>query len=444
MFLNISESAILVLLFWESIAIMSFILINYWIKRTESVKAAAKALLINKAGDAFLLIFAISFILVFGCGISNFCTYYPVFVTSNTSHKLLALLITPPILIKSVQSVLSFWLNDAMEGPSPVSALIHSSTMVIAGLVVLNKFTYVFTTFSWRILSPIMISSVILAAVCSFLSYDLKNILANSTLLQVSMLFSILWLQLNSSWLGQFTSHAVYKSALFILFGIMITSNNNLQDVRHQQNRFNKLWVVLSLFPIIVFTSAPFTAFHGYKSSLAAKSMGFSGYLSLFSFLLILVSVITILISMNLVVVTLSSLVQKPCLLKESSDNIKLSWVAVCILLFILYTLSWTLNYKIMVMPQFLANLNYHTQLLNLNIGFNDSLFKTLLPLVTLIISFNSYRFIKRLTMQQVLLNTNNFLNLDFLFNRVIKHTQVISLFLFSDVRLIRVMYFLI
>ena len=228
---------------WEGVGLCSYLLINFWFTRIQANKSAIKAMLVNRIGD-FALLLAIFSI----CFIFNTLEYDVVFtlvplildyflVVGFFKINLLdtiCLLLFIGAMGKSAQLSLHTWLPDAMEGPTPVSALIHAATMVTAGVFLLARCSFIFE-FSQNTLNIIaFIGSVtaLFAATTGLFQNDLKKVIAYSTCSQLGyMIFSC---GLSSYEVGIFhlSNHAFFKALLFLGAGSIIHAVNDEQDMR--------------------------------------------------------------------------------------------------------------------------------------------------------------------------------------------------------------------
>lgn len=241
--LVIGGNLAVLLIGWEGVGVMSYLLINYWNLRIESNKSSLKALMLNKIGD-FCIIFSsillYNLLLTFNNIIINNLSLYYMQETINIyffelSHiGFLAFLLLIGAISKSAQFLFSMWLPDAMEGPTPVSALIHSSTMVAAGYILLLKYSLIFQA-SWYNLLLILLIGLITNLLATFITLtttDIKNTLANSTTAQISYMFFLFGYGYPIFSFLQFISHAFYKALLFMGFGGLIHQVKNNQDSR--------------------------------------------------------------------------------------------------------------------------------------------------------------------------------------------------------------------
>ncbi len=228
---------------WEGVGLCSYLLINFWYTRIQANKAALKALIINKIGDLAFLI-ALTLLGLFGYSLNFDILFLSLsfFEKINISFfyfnlKLLDFIcffLVIAAIGKSAQIGLHIWLPDAMEGPTPVSALIHAATMVTAGIFLLVRFSPLLE-YSPRILILITIIGALtsfIAATIGLFQNDIKKIIAYSTCSQLGyMMFACGNSCYNIAMFHLFT-HAFFKALLFLTAGAIIHSLNDEQDIR--------------------------------------------------------------------------------------------------------------------------------------------------------------------------------------------------------------------
>ena len=239
-----SDNFIQLFLGWEGIGLCSYFLINFWFSRIQAVKAAFKALIINRVGDVSLLS-AISLIF-FLTGSVDFSVltllipflqldYILLFMKFKINILyLISILLTISVLSKSAQIGLHTWLPDAMEGPTPVSALIHAATMVTAGVYLVIRLSFIFE-FVPKVLSFMVFIGAFTAffsATIALVQMDIKKLIAYSTCSQLGYMVYACGLSLYSLSLFHLFNHAFFKALLFLSAGSIIHSLNNEQDFR--------------------------------------------------------------------------------------------------------------------------------------------------------------------------------------------------------------------
>ena len=228
--LVISQNYLQLFIGWEGVGLSSYLLINFWFKRIQANKAAIKAMLVNRLGDA-ALICAIVLIWV-ECGNINFLSVFP-------NHAHLTNLTIPVLLLigavgKSAQIGLHTWLPDAMEGPTPVSALIHAATMVTAGVYLIIRSSCVFEIFPISLIFVTLVGSVtaLFAATIGLAQNDIKKIIAYSTCSQLGFMVLACGISYYSLGLFHLINHAFFKALLFLSAGSVIHALSDEQDIR--------------------------------------------------------------------------------------------------------------------------------------------------------------------------------------------------------------------
>jgi NADH-quinone oxidoreductase subunit L len=214
---------------WELIGITSYLLIGFWRYKESAVKAAKKAVIVLLIGD--MLVF--SGIALLWAQSNSVLISYVMANATGTVALMAALLITVGALTKSAQFPFHQWLPDAMEGPTPVSALLHSSTMVKAGVfLVAVLLTFLLGEGMGILLVGAGLASVILAAVNAASTTHIKKILAYSTIQDMGLMFIALGLNALPAAILLFIFQTFYKGLIFMDAGILTKTNNDETDIR--------------------------------------------------------------------------------------------------------------------------------------------------------------------------------------------------------------------
>ena len=220
-------------IFWELVGVSSYLLIGFWFEKATAADAAKKAFLTNRLGDfgfmlGILMVFAV-------IGSLNFATIQTK-LTDNTVvlggiGTLAGLLIFCGAMGKSAQFPLHVWLPDAMEGPTPVSALIHAATMVAAGVYMLCRVFFIFSPDALTGIAWIGGFTALLAALIAVQQNDIKRILAYSTLSQLGYMVMAVGLTGPTPAMFHLTTHAFFKALLFLGAGSVIHAMHHEQDI---------------------------------------------------------------------------------------------------------------------------------------------------------------------------------------------------------------------
>nr|WEG22896.1 NADH dehydrogenase subunit 5 [Gilpinia sp.] len=237
MMMIISPNLISILLGWDGLGLISYCLVIYY-QNVKSYNAGMLTVLSNRIGDIFLLL-SISWMMNFGGW--NFY-FYMEFLKNNDHMLMISLMILVASFTKSAQIPFSSWLPAAMAAPTPVSSLVHSSTLVTAGVYLLIRFENLFNNEKLIILFLLLSSlTMFMSGLNANFEYDLKKIIALSTLSQLGLMMSILFLGFKYLAFFHLLMHAYFKALLFMCSGIFIHSLNNFQDIRLLGSMFNQM-----------------------------------------------------------------------------------------------------------------------------------------------------------------------------------------------------------
>ena len=234
---------------WEAVGLCSYLLIGFWYKKPSAAGAAKKAFVVNRIGD-----------LGFGLGIMMIwvnlgtLSFHEVFERIGTLDEgtvtIIALLLFAGAVGKSAQFPLHVWLPDAMEGPTPVSALIHAATMVNAGVYMVARANPIFAEAPTAMLVVAIIGTftAVLAAAIALTQNDIKKVLAYSTVSQLAYMFMALGVGAFASAIFHLVSHGFFKGLLFMGSGSVIHGAGGEQDMRYMGNLRERMrWTYVTM-----------------------------------------------------------------------------------------------------------------------------------------------------------------------------------------------------
>nr|AVE15643.1 NADH dehydrogenase subunit 5 [Popa spurca spurca] len=230
-FLIIKLNLISILLGWDGLGLVSYCLVIYY-QNVKSYNAGMLTALSNRVGDVALLM-AIAWMLNFGSW--NYI-YYLDCMMNDYELCLISFLVVLAGMTKSAQIPFSAWLPAAMAAPTPVSALVHSSTLVTAGVYLLIRFSKAFPNWLLSFLLVISVLTMFMSGLGANFEYDLKKIIALSTLSQLGLMMSILSLGFSDLAFFHLLTHALFKALLFMCAGMVIHNVKNFQDIRFMGN----------------------------------------------------------------------------------------------------------------------------------------------------------------------------------------------------------------
>ena len=227
---------------WEGIGIVSYLLINFWFTRIQANKAAILALTMNRVGDMGLSIGYFALFALFGS--LDYATIFSIVPFMNeTAITIIGLLLLTGAMAKSAQIPLHSWLPGSMEGPTPVSALIHAATLVTAGLYLLLRSSPLleYSSTALLVITLTGATTAFFAATCGLVQNDLKRIIAFSTISQLGYMVMAVGLSQYNVALMHVINHAFFKALLFLGAGAVIHSFSDQQDVRRLGGLINFL-----------------------------------------------------------------------------------------------------------------------------------------------------------------------------------------------------------
>jgi len=262
---------------WEGVGLASYLLIGFWNKKHSANRAAMKAFIVNRVGDLGLALGIFVIFLTFGTvqfdgifdGVSRAIPSYFIFWGYEIHAITLAcILLFIGACGKSAQLGLHTWLPDAMEGPTPVSALIHAATMVTAGVFLVARFSplYEYAPDALLLVTYVGAATAIIAATIGMTQFDIKRVIAYSTMSQLGYMFFALGVSAYGAAMFHLVTHAFFKALLFLGAGSVIHAMSDEQDMRKMGGIWKKIPVTYAMMWIGSLALAGIPYFAGYYS----------------------------------------------------------------------------------------------------------------------------------------------------------------------------------
>ena len=319
MLVLVSSNNLLQMFFgWEGVGLASYLLIGFWHHKDSANKAAIKAFVVNRVGDfgyaigiagIFYIFGTISFDSIFS-QVDQFSEHQIQFLSfSFPALDFLCFLLFIGAMGKSAQLGLHTWLPDAMEGPTPVSALIHAATMVTAGVFLVARMSplYEFATFTNLFITFIGAATAIFAASIALTQNDIKRVIAYSTCSQLGYMFFAAGVGAYNASIFHLTTHAFFKALLFLSAGSVIHAMHHEQDMRKMGGLFKKIPFTATMMWIGSLAIIGFPYLSGYysKESILENAFYASNGIAYFAYLVgILTALLTAFYSWRLLFLT--------------------------------------------------------------------------------------------------------------------------------------------
>jgi NADH-quinone oxidoreductase subunit L len=278
--LVLASDIVLMFVGWEGVGLCSYLLIGFWFERPAAAAAGMKAFVVNRVGDAAFII-GVLFILVNvgGTSIAAINAAPEAGLLSPGLTTLVAILLFAGATGKSAQIPLFVWLPDAMEGPTPVSALIHAATMVTAGVYMVCRLggLYAASVPASTVVAWIGGATALLAATVALVQNDIKRVLAYSTISQIGYMFLGCGVGAYAAGMFHLVTHAFFKSLLFLAAGSVIHALGGEQDMRRMGGLRKHLPVTFPVFLVgaMAISGIPFLS--GFFSKDAILTSAFAG-----------------------------------------------------------------------------------------------------------------------------------------------------------------------
>ncbi|MDC3082910.1 NADH-quinone oxidoreductase subunit L [Pelagibacteraceae bacterium] len=319
MLVLVSSNNLLQMFFgWEGVGLASYLLIGFWHHKDSANKAAIKAFVVNRVGDfgyaigiagIFYIFGTVSFDSIFS-QVDQFSEHQIQFLSFNfPTLDFLCFLLFIGAMGKSAQLGLHTWLPDAMEGPTPVSALIHAATMVTAGVFLVARMSplYEFAIFTNLFITLIGAATAIFAASIALTQNDIKRVIAYSTCSQLGYMFFAAGVGAYNASIFHLTTHAFFKALLFLSAGSVIHAMHHEQDMRKMGGLFKKIPFTATMMWIGSLAIIGFPYLSGYysKESILENAFYASNGIAYFAYLVgILTALLTAFYSWRLLFLT--------------------------------------------------------------------------------------------------------------------------------------------
>ena len=262
---------------WEGVGLCSYLLIGFWYKKNSANSAAIKAFIVNRVGDfgfalgIFLIFYSfntLNYVEVFNAVPNNLNNDIEFLGLKISSINLICILLFIGSMGKSAQIFLHTWLPDAMEGPTPVSALIHAATMVTAGVFLVVRCSPIFeySQLALNIVTIVGITTAFYAATVALVQNDIKKIIAYSTCSQLGYMFFAAGVGAYNVAMFHLFTHAFFKALLFLGSGSVIHSFNNEQNINNMGGVWKKLPYTWALMIIGTLALTGFPLLSGFYS----------------------------------------------------------------------------------------------------------------------------------------------------------------------------------
>jgi NADH-quinone oxidoreductase subunit L len=278
--LVMASNMVLMFVGWEGVGLCSYLLIGFWYEKPEAAAAGQKAFIVNRIGDAgFLLGILFLFLFVGGTEFRAINQSALQGGVSQGAATLICLLLFIGACGKSAQIPLYIWLPDAMEGPTPVSALIHAATMVTAGVYMVSRLNllYSLSPAALQVVALVGAVTAVYAATMALVQNDIKRILAYSTISQIGFMFIGCGVGAYAAGMFHLTTHAFFKSLLFLAAGSVLHALSGEQDIRKMGGLSKHLPLTYPTFLIGALAIAGVPFLSGFFSKDAILSRAFAG-----------------------------------------------------------------------------------------------------------------------------------------------------------------------
>nr|QQQ88523.1 NADH dehydrogenase subunit 5 [Hyalella sp. 1356B]QQQ88627.1 NADH dehydrogenase subunit 5 [Hyalella tiwanaku] len=334
--LIISPNMVSILLGWDGLGLTSYVLVIYY-QNESSCNAGMLTILSNRIGDVCILM---SIAILSYAGSWNF------FCMDSMQYKVIYCLIVVAGMTKSAQIPFSAWLPAAMAAPTPVSALVHSSTLVTAGVYLIVRFFHILENSVFlQILLVISVMTMLMAGWGANFEVDLKKIVALSTLSQLGLMMMILSMGMKNVAFFHMISHAMFKSTLFMSAGVMIHMSNSAQDTRLMGGMGGSSPTLMTMFSVMNMSLLGFPFLSGFFSKDLSLDITVSSLYNMFVLTLIVIATgMTVSYSLRVIYLAVTnSTNSKSAYALEDSDSTVITSMLILFFMGVLmgYLFSW-------------------------------------------------------------------------------------------------------
>nr|ARH53929.1 NADH dehydrogenase subunit 5 [Lymexylon navale] len=456
MLLIISPNLISILLGWDGLGLVSYCLVIYY-QNVKSFNAGMLTALTNRIGDVALLI-SIAWMVNYGSW--NYI-YYMEYMKNDKYMMMISYLVVLAAITKSAQIPFSAWLPAAMAAPTPVSSLVHSSTLVTAGVYLMIRFMNVLDKNLMILMLFFSLMTMFMSGLGANFEFDLKKIIALSTLSQLGLMLSILFLGNKELAFFHLLTHALFKALLFMCAGNIIHNLNNMQDIRYMGSLVQSMPLTCVYMNICNLSLCGLPFLSGfYSKDLIVEFMSME-YLNIFVYLIFYVSIgLTVSYSFRLIYylnfnylnfISLNSMSEKNNIMLKGMMGLIL---LVCFMGSILMWLMFSSLYLIMLPKAmkmmtlmfivFGAWLGWETSKVTLNYQSYFLKYKNLnyflgnmwnLPLISIGINYYFLIF-SDIYYKNLDQGWSEYLGSQNLFKNLVKNSKILNIFMFNSIKL--------
>ncbi len=281
----LANNFVMLFIFWELVGFTSYVLIGHWFYRDAAAAAANKAFITTRIGDFGFMIGILMVWMATGSVVfSEIAPRIPTLGSHPAFVTIAALLIFCGAVGKSAQFPLHVWLPDAMEGPTPISALIHAATMVAAGVYMLIRVAFIIQASQTALLIVAWVGTItaVMAALIATQQNDIKRILAYSTLSQLGYMIMAVGLASNEAAMFHLFTHAFFKALLFLAAGSIIVMLHHEQNIWKMGGLFRKLPITFVTFTVGALALVGCPPFSGFFSKDAILALAYERNTAIF------------------------------------------------------------------------------------------------------------------------------------------------------------------